>query len=203
MRNKLKRYPLLLVGLVLILATSVMACGQAPAPSPTPTVTVTVTATPLLSPTPTPITYVNYVNKEFHYSLDYPSSWVRGEINPNEMGFKPSDDKYSWIQIGAFPGPPKFAPLSTELKTRLTEIAIRQWLEAMGGKGIYIISNQEASGEWDWAISATFVYENTPLALTQFIRETPSTAYTFCLIYPYVFTFKEGWDAKESFTLTE
>ena len=52
MRNKLKWYSLLLIGLVLILATSVMAC----APSATPTAPARTPAPTQQAPAPTPTT---------------------------------------------------------------------------------------------------------------------------------------------------
>jgi hypothetical protein len=164
-----------------------------PEPSPTSTSTPTPTSAPRLE---------HYVNNQFGYSIDYPIDWDRAQISPNEVVIGPRDSEYNQIQIGAFPGEPVLLLLSESLAASFTEAALQQFFDALGATNFNIILNESAEGEWDWMVSFTAIYEDTPLIGWQFIRETASTTYTLLLLQCTGIDWPEGLGAVSSFQLS-
>jgi hypothetical protein len=142
-----------------------------------------------------------YVNSKFGYSIEYPSNWIREELNPNEIGIKPQDNKYNQIQIGAWHGVTGIDRLSDAWVTNLTDASLKQFLNALGGKDINIFINERATGNWDWLAMFAFTFEDTPLQGAQMIKETDDTTYVLtilqCLDWP------EGGEVIKTFKLIE
>lgn len=144
-------------------------------------------------------TTTHYVNEEFGYSIDYPKGWLLEELNPNEIGIRPTDSKYDQIQIGAFPGEPVIGLLSESWVAAITEAALQQFLDILGGTNLNVFINEPASGKWDWVASFTAIYQGTPLQGSFFVKETESMAYTLTLIQST--DWPEGSKVLDSFRL--
>ena len=175
-KNKPKCYSVLLIGLALLLAISLAACGQ-PQPAGEST------------------SYTHYTNTKGAYSLEYPSGWQLEEINPEEIEIRP---KHNWnrVQIGAFEDIP---PVSAELLGPLSEANIRSFCGAKGFENVTIITNEAATGKWDWMTTYSFSYEEMPFFGTFLMKQTHNRLYTFAIVQ--VGDFPEGLKVLDSFTI--
>jgi len=151
------------------------------------------------APAETKVTH--YVNKEFGFSIDYPKGWILEELNPNEIGIKPEESEYNQIQIGAYAGEPIIASMPESWVAAANEAGLQQFFDVLGGTNLNIFINEPASGKWDWVVTFTVIYEDTPLQGSFFIKETESTCYTLTLIQ--CMDWPEGQEVINSFRLTE
>ena len=72
--TKHKWYPMPLIGLVLLLASSVVACETSTEPE-----------------------IMHYASEEFGYGIDYPQGWDLMQLSPNEIVIGPPDSKYAQV----------------------------------------------------------------------------------------------------------
>ena len=151
------------------------------------------------APSETQLTH--YVNKEFGYSIDYPKGWLLEQLNPNEIGIKPKDNKYNQIQIGTFHQEPMIASVPESWLAASVEATLRQLFDMLGGTNLNVFINEPTSGKYDWTAAFTVVYEDTPLHGSFFIKETVSTWYTVLLVEGL--DWPEGLTAINSFRLIE
>jgi hypothetical protein len=168
------------------------ACGAPSTTTPEPTV-------PAKAP-PQP-QFVNYVNKEFGFSIDYPKGWLLEKLNPNEIGIKPSDSKYNQIQIGAWNEPAGINKLPDRLAVASTKASLEQFFGALGATNINIFVNERAKGKWDWMAGFTLTYKDASLQGVFYMKDTPTNSYTIILIEQI--DWPEGIAVVNSFRLTE
>jgi hypothetical protein len=160
---KVMLLPLLVIGVLLL-----SACGAPATTQP--------------AEAPTEPQFVHYVNEEFGYSIDYPKGWLLEELNPNEIGIKPKDSEYNQVQIGAYAGEPIIGSLPESWVAAANEAGLQQFFDVLGASNLNVFINEPASGKWDWVVSFTVIYEDTPLQGGQFIKETKSVSYTLFFI---------------------
>ena len=188
-------YLLLVIGLVLLLASCVLACGEEgekPPPS--------APSTPESEPE-----YVHYVNEEFEFSLDYPKDWLLGEVSPNEVGIKPKDSEYNQIQISAYEAKPIIGVYEESFIASSHKAGLQQYFDALGASDLEILVNERVSGMWDWVVSFTVVYEDTPLQGGELIREyyfSEEECLVYSLFYMYSMDWPEGLKVIDSFRIT-
>jgi len=193
---RIRWYLLLVVALVLLLASCVLACGEEgekPPPSAPP------------APESEP-EYVHYVNEEFEFSLDYPKGWLLEEVNPNEVGIKPKDSEYNQIQIGAYDAKPIIGVFEESFIVSSHKASLQQFFDTMGASDLEILVNERASGMWDWVVSFTVIYEDTPLQGGEFIREyyiSEDEFLVYSLFYMYSMDWPEGLEVIDSFTIID
>ena len=183
-------YLLLVVALVLLLASCVLSCGEG-------------SNTPSAPPEPE---YVHYVNEEFEFSLDYPEDWLLEEVNPNEVGIRPKDSEYNQIQIGAYDAEPIIGLFEDSFIVSSHKASLQQFFDMMGASDLEILVNERASGMWDWVVSFTVVYEDTPLQGGEFIKEryiSEDEFIIYSLFYMHSMDWPEGIKVIDSFTVID
>jgi len=175
-KNKPKWYSVLLFGVALLLGSLVVACGQP-------------------QPAGESASYIHYTNTKGAYSVEYPSGWQLEEINPEEIEIGPKGS-YNRVQIGAFKDVPT---VPDELLGPLGEANIRSFCGAKGFENVTIITNEAATGKWDWVTTYSFSYEGMPFFGTFLVKRTPTRLYTFAIIQSG--DFPEALDVLDSFTI--
>jgi hypothetical protein len=146
-----------------------------------------------------PLTH--YVSEEFHYSIDYPEDWLTTDLTPTEIGIKPADADYKQIQIKADVGEPLTAAMSIQQQSEMYAANIRQSFAILGATDVSIPENKAGTGRWNWELTFTMTYENTPLEGGEFILETESITYT--IFYIQSEDWPEGMEVIDSFSLTQ
>jgi len=187
-------YLLLVVALVLLLASCILACGKDGDRPPS--------APPMPEPEPE---YVHYVNEEFEFSLDYPKGWLLEEVNPNEVGIRPKDSEYNQIQIGAYEAEPIIGVYEESFIVSSHKASLQQFFDMMGASDLEILVNERASGMWDWVVSFTVIYEDTPLQGGELIKEryiSEDEFLVYSLFYMYSMDWPDGLKVIDSFTIT-
>lgn len=144
---------------------------------------------------------IHYVNKDFGFSVDYPKGWILEEINPNEIGIKPTDNDYNQIQIGADYTEPVIGSMPEQWVADVNEAGLQQFWDMRGGSNLNIIINEPTTGKWDWVVTFTVIYEGTPLQGSFLAKETPSILYTATIIQ--CMDWPEGQEVINSFKLIE
>jgi hypothetical protein len=175
MRNKLKLYPILLLGLVILLVGSIVGCSK------------------------TRDTFEHYINKEFGYSIDYPKGWLLEEFSPNEIGIKPKGDAYNQIQIGAWNEPSGINQVPDTMAASISKAGLELFFGLLGATNINIFVNERTGGKWDWIARFTVTYKGAPLQGVFYAKDTPNNSYTLTLIE--LLDWPEGWAVIDSFTL--
>ena len=131
MRKAYNWYPFVLMGLILLLTSSIVACQRAPSSAP-----------------PSAAKASNHnTNSELGFSFDYRKGWIFKELNPNEIGVAPPDETVNQIQIGAYPGEPILDTMPKELIVTSTEAAVKMFCDALGGTDFRVRVNEPASGK--------------------------------------------------------
>jgi len=179
--NKHDWYPILLVALSLLFATSFLACSQ-----------------------PTQSTgLVHYASEEFAYSVDYPQGWDLVQLSANEIVIGPPDSKYDQIQISAKPGEPRIGLLPESLIADSIAANLQEFFGKLGGTNLNVSKNEPASGRWDWVAAFTFVHGGTPLEGEMLVKETESMYYSLTVISVSGTDWPEGQAVVDSFRLVQ
>jgi len=176
--TKHKRFPMLLIGLALLLASSVVACETLTEPE-----------------------VVHYASEEFGYSIDYPQGWDLVQLNPNEIVIGPPDSKYDQIQISAKPGEPRIGLLPESVIADSIEANLQEFFGRLGGTNLNVSKNEPVSGKWDWAVAFTFAHQDTALEGEMVIKETESVYYSLTVISVLGVDWPEGEVVVDSFRL--
>ena len=169
-----------LIGLVLLLAGSVVACETSPEPE-----------------------LVNYESADFGYTVDYPQGWDLVQLSGNEIVIGPGDSKYNQIQISAKAGEPRIGLLPESLIANSTEANLQQLFSRLGVTNLNISKNEPASGKWDWVVAFTFVHEGTPLEGEMLVKETESMYFSLTVISISGTDWPEGQAVVDSFRLVQ
>lgn len=178
--TKHKRFPMPLIGLVLLLASSVVACETSPEPE-----------------------LVHYASEEFGYSVDYPRGWDLVQLNPNEIVIGPTASKYDQIQISAKPEETRIGLLPESLVAGSTEANLQEFFSRLGGTNLNVSKNEPVSGKWDWLVAFTFVHQGTPLEGEMLVKETESMYYGLTVISVSGTDWPEGQAVVDSFRLVQ
>jgi len=169
-----------LIGLVLLLAGSVVACETSPEPE-----------------------LVNYESADFGYAVDYPQGWDLVQLSANEIVIGPLDSKYDQIQISAKPGEPRIGLLPESVMADSIEANLQEFFGRPGGTNLNVSKNEPASGRWDWAVAFTFVHDGTPLEGQMLVKETQSIYYSLTIMSVSGTDWPEGQAVVDSFRLVQ
>jgi hypothetical protein len=185
----------LVVALVILLSNCILACSkEGNKPSSTPSMPE----------------YAHYVNWQFLFSVDYPKDWLLEEVNPNGVeigiGIKPKDSKYNQIQITVYNAPPLMRGFEDSFVADSQRTSLQQFFEQLGASNLNILVNKRASGMWDWEVSFTVTYEDTPLqggvfTKEKYINDEECTVYS--LFYMHTTDFPEVLEVVNSFAVID
>lgn len=143
----------------------------------------------------------HYVNEEFGYSIDYPQDWFLEEISPTKIGIRTGTSAYNQIQIEAFAGGPASTLMSDAVLAVEYENRLWQSFSTIGGTELNVSVNERATGQWDWVVVFTVIYEGALLQGWEFIKETESITYTIFFIQSA--DWPEGQEVVDSFSLVQ
>ena len=150
--------------------------------------------------------YVNYVNEEFEFSIDYPEGWLLEEIGLNMVGIKPEDSEYNQIQISVYDADPIIGVYEESFIVYAYETSLLGYFDALGANELEIFVNERASGMWDWVVKFTVIYEDTPLQGGEFINEryiSEDEFLIYSLFYMHSEDWPEGFEVIDSFTIDD
>jgi len=169
-----------LIGLVLLLASSILACETSPQPE-----------------------LVHYASEEFGYTVDYPQGWDLVQLSANEIVIGPPDSKYDQVQISAKPGEPRIGLLPESVIAGSIEVNLQEFFGRLGATDLNVSKNELVSGKWDWVVAFTFVHQGTPLEGEMLIKETESMYYSLTVISISGADWPEGQAVVDSFRLVQ
>ena len=178
--TKHKWYPMPLIGLVLLLASSVVACETSTEPG-----------------------LVRYESEEFGYSVAYPQGWDLVQLSANEIVIGPAERKYDQIQVSAKPGEPRIGLLPESVIAGSIEANLQEFFGRLGATNLNVFKNEPVSGKWDWAVAFTFVHGGTALEGEMVVRETESIYYSLTVISVSGTDWPEGQAVVDSFRLVQ
>ena len=123
-----------------------------------------------------------YINKEFGYIVNYPTSWIFIELNENVIAIKPEPKTKKQIQVGAFPNENGIMSLSEAQTANMVEGLLKEAFDTLGHNILEVTHNEPSSDKWDWEATFEVFIEDAVLKGAYYIRETPSTIYTLFLL---------------------
>lgn len=157
MRNKSKWYSLLLIGLVVLLASSVLGC-QAPPPPPVPS------------------SFDTYTNYMWGYTISYPNDWHVNSTEPENTVIAPPFPYIGKVTIKAEER--SFLPIRDRVQIRL-ETGAEVW-------DIFtVLESKEMEGMWDWYASYDYYEGEYDIWLHEevFFKDTAQYSYRVSIYF--------------------
>jgi len=126
------------------------------------------------------------------------------ELSPYEVGIKPGDSKHNQIQIGAYPGEPQTVVLEESQLVATHRASLQNYFDTWGASDFEILVNEPASGQWDWEVRFSAIYEATPLKGGHLVHEryiSEDENLTYSIFYMYSKEWLEGLKVINSFKI--